>query len=75
MDNKNIIYINHKSLLELVFSIFFASGSKKKEATILATHLVESNLAGHDSHGIIRIPKYLDWLRNQKVFNKKEFSE
>ena len=71
MDNKNIIYINHKSLLELVFSIFFASGSKKKEATILATHLVESNLAGHDSHGIIRIPKYLDWLRNQKVFNNR----
>jgi uncharacterized oxidoreductase len=44
-------------------AIFRAAGSDPDEAGIVAAHLVESNLAGHDSHGVIRISKYVDWLR------------
>jgi len=42
-------------------SVFRASGSRDDEARRVGDHLVDANLAGHDSHGIIRIAKYLDW--------------
>ena len=34
-------------------------GALDENATTVATHLADANLAGHDSHGFIRIPKYL----------------
>lgn len=33
-------------------------GATEPEARIVADHLVTANLAGHDSHGMIRIPQY-----------------
>jgi uncharacterized oxidoreductase len=37
------------------------AGSTEQEARIVGDHLVDANLAGHDSHGVIRVAKYLDW--------------
>jgi len=42
-------------------SVFRAAGSDEREARLVGDHLVDANLAGHDSHGAIRIAKYLDW--------------
>ena len=39
------------------------AGCAPAEAKIIATRLVDSNLAGHDSHGVLRVGKYLDWVR------------
>jgi uncharacterized oxidoreductase len=50
------------TLRDLCAALFVASGSTEEEAAIVAAHLVEANLAGHDSHGAIRAPKYLDWV-------------
>ena len=33
----------------------------------IAHYLVDANLVGHDSHGVIRVPSYIDWLRAGKV--------
>jgi uncharacterized oxidoreductase len=33
----------------------------------VADHLVQANLTGHDSHGVIRTPTYVRWLREGKV--------
>jgi uncharacterized oxidoreductase len=52
---------------ELVAAIFSAGGCDPTEAGRIASYLVEANLAGHDSHGVIRIPPYIDWLRAGKV--------
>jgi uncharacterized oxidoreductase len=41
--------------------IFRAAGSEAREAMLVGDHLVDANLAGHDSHGVIRIAKYVDW--------------
>ena len=42
--------------------IFRAAGSERDGGdAIIADHLVEANLVGHDSHGVIRIRKYVDW--------------
>ena len=47
--------------------IFVAAGSNADEASIIADHLVEASLMGHDSHGVIRISKYVDWVRAGQV--------
>ncbi len=50
-----------------VGAIFAAAGCDKAEAQRIARYLVEANLAGHDSHGVIRVPRYLHWLETGKV--------
>lgn len=47
------------SLIETSTAIFAAAGMRPELARIVAELLVEANLVGHDSHGVIRIPQYL----------------
>ncbi len=46
-------------LRKLAEAILRAAGSSSHEAEIVADHLVQSNLAGHDSHGIGMLPTYV----------------
>lgn len=52
---------------DLIPELFVAAGSERSEASIVAEHLVESSLMGHDSHGLLRVPKYLTWLKEGQV--------
>jgi LDH2 family malate/lactate/ureidoglycolate dehydrogenase len=47
--------------------IFEASGSPAADAAIVADHLVDSNLLGVDSHGLIRIPQYVSEIRKGEI--------
>jgi uncharacterized oxidoreductase len=40
-----------------------AGGCEAQEAETIARRLVDSNCVGHDSHGVIRVGKYLEWVR------------
>ena len=51
--------IQADDLEKLVASILAAAGARADYADIVATHLVNANLAGHDSHGVIRTPHYV----------------
>ncbi len=42
-------------LRDLVQTIFERAGSDAAEARAVADHLIEANLMGHDSHGVIRV--------------------
>src|SRR6266850_2807195 len=42
--------------------LWLAAGSNEREATLTADHLVAANLAGHDSHGVGMVPRYVDAL-------------
>ena len=53
--------IGAAELRAFVASAFEAAQSSPAEAALIAEHLVDANLAGHDSHGVIRVAKYLDW--------------
>ena len=55
--------IDQAALRVFVEKLFAASGSDSNEASMVADHLVESNLRGHDSHGVIRVSKYVGWVR------------
>ncbi|MEE9509667.1 MAG: Ldh family oxidoreductase [Candidatus Bathyarchaeia archaeon] len=51
-----VIKANH--LRNIGSSIFKALGAPKKDAELVAKLLVEANLTGFDSHGMIRLPIY-----------------
>jgi uncharacterized oxidoreductase len=61
------LIIPHDRLERFVSDIFGAAGCGPAEHGRIAHYLVESNLVGHDSHGVIRVPYYIDWLRAGKV--------
>src|SRR5437870_6653458 len=64
--------IAHEPLKRLVSTIFAAAGCRSPENERIAHYLVEANLVGHDSHGVIRVPSYVDWLRAGKVVANQE---
>ncbi|HZZ71417.1 MAG TPA: Ldh family oxidoreductase [Pirellulales bacterium] len=51
-----------------------AGGLSKAEAPLVGTSLVEANLRGHDSHGVMRIPFYLDAVAKQQVVPDAPFT-
>src|SRR5262249_47564988 len=44
-------------------SLFEAAGVPPADAAVVASSLVDANLCGHDSHGVMRIQQYIDFLR------------
>lgn len=54
-------------LTQLAHDLFTAAGVPSEDAAIVANSLVDANLCGHDSHGMLRVPQYLDFLK-QGIF-------
>ncbi len=54
-------------LKKIANQIFATAGATPDEARIVSDALVEANLAGHDSHGIMRIPEYVRWMEQDLV--------
>ena len=44
-----------------------AAGAKREHAEIIARHTTGANLAGHDSHGIILVPTYIDRIKKNHI--------
>ena len=59
------IRIGKAELSAFVAATFVAVGLKKEHADAWADMLVWANLRGTDSHGIIRIPRYIDLKREE----------
>ncbi len=57
-----MIIIKPQDLANFVRDIFAKAGCSSEEATQLGHSLVGANLSGHDSHGVVRVPRYLQWL-------------
>jgi uncharacterized oxidoreductase len=47
----------------IVAEILRRGGSENAEAELVSRHLVDANLAGHDSHGVGMVPKYVEDLQ------------
>ena len=50
-------------LSEIGRALFVAAGTPPEEAEIVMRHVVAANLAGHDSHGVIQIPTYIERIK------------
>ena len=59
---ETLVTIKADQLTKLVSDIFTAAGCSREEGDRLGKSLVGANLAGHDSHGVVRVPRYLQWL-------------
>ena len=56
-----------EALRQFVAALFRAAGCQAEEAARIGHHLVSANLTGHDSHGVIRVPRYVQWLNEGRV--------
>ncbi|MCH7787700.1 MAG: Ldh family oxidoreductase [Chloroflexi bacterium] len=54
-------------LREIASQLLQAAGASEEEANITAKHSIGANLAGHDSHGIIQIPTYIDRIKREHI--------
>lgn len=55
---------DHEGLRAVMTEICLQAGSEPDEAAIVADHLVEANLKGHDSHGVGMMPRYVGTLKS-----------
>ena len=56
-----------RELEDLGARIFQAAGAPPETARTVASMLVEANLKGHDSHGVLRIPQYIDRVQKGQI--------
>jgi uncharacterized oxidoreductase len=63
----NMPILTAEQLKNVGFSIFMAMGVSSDNARIVSESLVNSNLAGHDSHGVIRVPQYVSMIKNGAI--------
>ena len=54
-------------LTQFADALFQASGVPKDEAARVARSLVDANLCGHDSHGVIRVVQYIDAIGDGRL--------
>jgi uncharacterized oxidoreductase len=55
------------NLDQLATSIFCAYGVDNAESQLVAAHLVDASLAGHDSHGVMRIVQYVQDIETGSI--------
>lgn len=56
-----------KELEAIACRILRAAGASERNAHEVAAHLVDANLTGHDSHGVIRIPSYIEAIKKGEI--------
>ena len=61
------IHIRADKLSEFCAEVFRQVGCRPDEARRVAASLVDANLTGHDSHGVIRMPRYVGWVRSGDI--------
>lgn len=58
------VRLDAQVLQDFVADIFAAIGCSRNEASRIGAYLVAANLAGHDSHGVVRVPRYVQMHRD-----------
>jgi len=62
-----MLQFSSSHLNQVVKAIFTAAGATTQDAIQIADILVANHLAGHDSHGILRIPEYLQSILDGEI--------
>ena len=61
------VTIGAKALEAFVGDIFASAGCSPEEGGRIGRYLVSANLSGHDSHGVVRVPRYAIQKKNGTV--------
>jgi len=67
-----MVTVKAGALADLVRDIFAKAGCSGAEAERIGKYLVSANLTGHDSHGVARVPRYLQWKKAGVVFADRQ---
>ena len=62
------VHVDAPAMERLVGAIFERAGCDAEEARRIAWRLTGANLRGHDSHGVLRTRRYVEWMEEGKVF-------
>ena len=62
-----MVTIKANALEAFVADIFTAAGCSNEEGGRIGRYLVSANLSGHDSHGVVRVPRYATQKKNGTV--------
>src|SRR5262249_522773 len=62
------------ALENFVAEIFVKSGCSGDEGRRIAKYLVSANLTGHDSHGVVRVPRYVQMKSERRVVPDQKIS-
>jgi uncharacterized oxidoreductase len=73
-ENRREVRIPAEAMETLVRETFIAAGCPREESARIGTYLVRANLTGHDSHGVIRVPRYYQWMRAGRVHPGREMT-
>ncbi|MEZ5741398.1 MAG: malate/lactate/ureidoglycolate dehydrogenase [Burkholderiaceae bacterium] len=63
-----MIHINADQLAQFVAQIFIKAGCSGAESARIGHYLVAANLSGHDSHGVVRVPRYVQMKQSGAIF-------
>ena len=66
------VKVQASSLQNAIASIFVAAGCSNSEAECISRHLVSANVCGHDSHGVLRVPRYVGYITEGQVVPNTE---
>lgn len=66
------LYFKPDALTDFATAMFLSAGMSREDAALIAGDLVKANLRGVDSHGVSRIPMYLERLRRSLVNPRPE---
>lgn len=62
-----MLQFSAEHLQTVIQTIFTAAGAQANDAHQIAEILVANHLAGHDSHGILRVPEYLQSIATGEI--------
>jgi uncharacterized oxidoreductase len=63
----SMITLKASTLEGFVAEIFLAAGCSAEEGRRIAKYLLAANLTGHDSHGVVRVPRYVQMKSEGRV--------
>ena len=62
------VYVDAPAMDRLVGAIFERAGCDAEEAHRIAWRLTGAKFRGHDSHGVLRTRRYVEWIEDGRVF-------
>ena len=62
------VHVDAPAMERLVGAIFERAGCDAEEAHRIAWRLTGANLRGHDSHGVLRARRYVQWIEDGRIF-------
>lgn len=68
-----MLKLNQSQLFELANRILLGAGIPQEDAKVVAQELSDANIVGHDSHGVMRLMQYVEFVRDGFVIPGGKF--